>query len=1241
MIGSRKEVEQAAKQNRWGSLAARLEAQCGGVLSMGVGDDGSSTANESHQTAQQNKGSGSPSVACGVNHEATLDSLPNVTSQPAVGPVTQSEPSAQNTGGGWGPHGLPYQQRQQHSETIQGLFHSQQSPAAPSGTETTSLKQWIVAKKIDKEIKEATSGSSVPPNFVGISPFEKQRLEECVKLAHLIVARLSKSLERQRDNEKTILGSAFSFDGDADDWEPKPQDIDEDCITVTVRAPTGDVVDVGFDIYKNFDWDNVTEADNDPPSKETRLGLIFEALGKLLFKLFMEGEDVPPPPKITESSRREKNVNSETTPIPNEHDILDMLRKLPVEGTDMRNENYISSFMQRNGNLPMPLCRLVSDLLHTSRVIKGESDSSKIEDVGCCFCSLSDVCADIQQMIDFPDAFLFATVTSRWELVHGNNHMFGRQKELQQLMDTAHRIQSPDGEMMSSQRSTGPSSDLAQTSGRLKEAVMVKGHAGSGKSRLVQEIRKPLQSQGWLFLRCKFGKTVQSDPMSVIALGLDEFFSSNVACVGPETQDVMTGINQGCSCPNSDCPSKVCQRLETAIGLDGMTCLSQHMPGLRRLVGATFAHRRDSLNSINVLQGKIHTSSLFGGLLDTLGAFFPVLFFVDDLQWADVGSLELLSSLISRGASDGDSRTNRMLFVGAYRTDDNPEEQYLMNMIQKVEANSAINTTWISLNGFQLESLNEMVSEALCLPRRKTKSLSQIIHAKTQGFPLFVVEFLDALWTEKLLVHNSADGWEWDVDAIDLKAISKGVAELLAGKLKILPPDILSGVQILSCFGSHVDLDVLEAVKNYDGSSGAILFSALLAAQKGGFVEKAGQIFTFSHYLIQEAAFDLIPTTNRIPLLLKLVSYLIPCCSKERGSAFLFVTVDLVNKIGFDAVSNDPAQCQLFSQLNLKAGKKSMAVTDFSSAVKHFNSGITFLSPNHWRDQYKLSLSLFEHSALALWQDGNNEQAVNQVNQVLSSAKSFEDKLKSYCVFVNVIAIGSLDSAIEKIYSLLRPLGENLDPNLISSQHAVHEFMSTRDLLFGDKKVALLQLSPMMDRMKLMSMKLMSLLVLYYNQQHSFLSGYVACHMIRLSLNYGHCEDTCLALATFSSTLGNRLCDIDEGYGLARTALSLLKFYNTDQLIPQVYGLIYGSVLFWKDPLQSVLDPLLKACRLAFSNGNLEHATFNTIAYLVRSWHAGKRLPLMMNELKAFARKHVSFKRAQCILTAIEPCTQT
>lgn len=576
------------------------------------------------------------------------------------------------------------------------------------------------------------------------------------------------------------------------------------------------------------------------------------------------------------------------------------------------------------------------------------------------------------------------------------------------------------------------------------------------------------------------------------------------------------------------------------------------------------------------------------------------------------------------GSTIGGKRSS-LLFVGAHRTVDTEDDPSLLKMLKQFEEIDFVNTTQIALRGFELESLNEMVSEALCLPRRKTRSLAEVVHQKTLGIPLFIVEFLDALLTEKLLVHNSATGWGWDVDSIDLKKISSGVAAILACKLEQLPSEVLSAVKILSVLGSHVDRGILEVVKTHDGSDGSTLIPSLYAAQSEGFLDIAGPTFTFMHETIKQAAFNLISAQDRIPVMLRIVACLLPHCKQdeEAADAYLFTTVDIVNIIGSQAVSKNPGQSRVFAQLNLYAGKKSK---NFRVELDYFEAGISFLQGDYWNDQYELALSLHESAATANFAGGRHDQVAIQTNKIFSMARSFEDKFKSYCLYINVLAIGNTEKAKEQIYHLLKSLGEDINPSTIDAPMAMVDFSSVKQMLSGTRKDILLQLPPMTDRNKRMAVKLMAMLVLYYNQQMTHLSGYFSCKIIRMSIQHGHCEDTVFALSVFACCTLNFLGDIQEASSLAKSALSMLRLYKStsEELISRVYSRIYGAVLCHTQSMSKALPPLLKACRIAFGSGNAEQSIFNTTIYVLRSMQSGKKIPPLLDEVKAFALKHVS-----------------
>ena len=233
-------------------------------------------------------------------------------------------------------------------------------------------------------------------------------------------------------------------------------------------------------------------------------------------------------------------------------------------------------------------------------------------------------------MIDFPDAFLYGTVNSRWEIVFGSNHVFGREKEMDLLMSAVRRIEScnnnNDEESMSKHQKNQQQ--------RTKEVVIISGRAGTGKSLLVQDIRKPLQGRGWIFLRCKFEKKVDPDPLSVIALGFDEFFASCTLLCSNDVSAVKDAPGAQHCCSNGCCSRNICLTLEGLIGWIGLTTLSQLMPSLRRVLNDVYPNRKldaeEVLDTNNVQRPK--HEHLFVTLLDALSQLRPVLFFTDDVS---------------------------------------------------------------------------------------------------------------------------------------------------------------------------------------------------------------------------------------------------------------------------------------------------------------------------------------------------------------------------------------------------------------------------------------------------------------------------------------------------------------------------------------------------------------------------------------------------------------------------------
>lgn len=915
---------------------------------------------------------------------------------------------------------------------------------------------------------------------------------------------------------------------------------------------------------------------------------IMNSLGIIAYELFMHGER---PPVSSAPSNRDKSdaltlnggdhYNGESKHANEDDKILDILRKTP-RTTLEKDTSGITAIMLDAG-VPYPLCTLVADLLDGNGCDGGlfRSDNS--------FTDLSEIISDLEQMLNLPDAFLHASVTDRWKIAFGEK-MYGRETETETLLSIAARVRG-----MSTNDAVLEALDPKNTETK-QQVVMVSGPSGSGKSRLVIELRAPLEKQGWIFLGCKFDRFSHAEPLSVISHAFEEYLA-------------MT--------PHEH----VRARLEKAFNPEGLFILSKRIPSLCDIFrDVTLV--ADASCVIDLSEKRLH--HLFGHLLRALSLEGqPIAIFLDDLQWADSASLELFTALVQ-----GDGLImleEKLLFIGCYRDDEIDENHRLAKILNQFEEDSAVEATSLSIARFSMDTLNEMLSYSMCLPRRRTKLLSEVVMQKTNGLVIHIIEFLGRLTKEKLLTHSLIKGWEWDSDLVDVCPISDDVAELFTSKLQELPSEVLLGLQVLSCFGFQADERVLNFMTDYDGEGSLDMMASIETALDEGLVKKAGPFVSFSHDKIQESAFDSIKRNDLTQLLRKIASALIKNASIANDiSSILFVVVDLTNRIGSDAVVSLKER-DLYASLNDKASRKALAVPDFASALKYAEYGISFLGDDHWESQYNISLSLYETSISAQYScpEGCHNVLVERIEALLQNAKQFDDKFNTTLVYLKVLSTTDLQQAINEGHRALDCLGEPIFPSEVNYDFVRTALLKQRELFRGDKKREFLSLTPMKHPNKAKAMKIMELLLLYYYKRKSIQSAYFPCRMVELSSEFGFCEESVLGAAFFASSLINLLDDIDEGCQWGHLALSLLsRSQDINRTLPKVYLTVYWNVLPHREPLQSTLEPLFQGYRMAFTNGDIECALLSATLYFARSFNTGVNIQSLIDELEAFSYQH-------------------
>jgi len=242
---------------------------------------------------------------------------------------------------------------------------------------------------------------------------------------------------------------------------------------------------------------------------------------------------------------------------------------------------------------------------------------------------------------------------------------------------------------------------------------------------------------------------------------------------------------------------------------------------------------------------------------------------------------------------------------------------------------------------------------------------------------------------------------------------------------------------------------------------------------------------------------------------------------------------------------------------------------------------------------------------------------MERINTIFQRAKDFSDKFNTHRVWTQVLSMTQLPVAIEQCMVALEQLGEPLDLSNIDYIKAREELLNHKACFSGESLIS----KPLTDSKKEKVMMIMSSLILYYHLSKSFLGAVVSCRMIEMSMKFGYCADSIYGAAAFAASLVTCLGDIDGGNAWGRKAMDLMKVCGKPSLIPKISASLYALVFVWKEPFPSSLEFLAEGIRSSFVYGQVEAMVFTQI-YVSRSFHSGKSIRVLADEVDALTRQH-------------------
>ncbi|KAL7462034.1 hypothetical protein ACHAXS_002432 [Conticribra weissflogii] len=379
-----------------------------------------------------------------------------------------------------------------------------------------------------------------------------------------------------------------------------------------------------------------------------------------------------------------------------------------------------------------------------------------------------------------------------------------------------------------------------------------------------------------------------------------------------------------------------------------------------------------------------------------------------------------------------------------------------------------------------------------------------------------------------------------------------------------------------------------------------------LAVQEG-LMEKAGSVYSFTHDSLRSAVYNLIPLEEQQLLHKKIGSSLM----KKLGvldPANILIAADQMN-LCIHSVTLSSDERVRIARLQLLAGKHSMSMSSFDAARLYFESGVSLLANEDWHSNYKLSLELHESSALVEFIDGNgNSDSTLQkrLETIFHFAKRFEDTFNASLLQIKFLGSrGNYCKAISKCLEILSKLGESF-PVEIDSTHAESCVVELKNMTAALTKELIGQYPKMIDQSKLNAMKFMNLITLYAIAYKPILMPIVSNRMLKLSLQFGFCDNSLLGLSMAGYSIVNFGSDMMAGYRLSKLAESLVEEHpNRQALKPRLVTIWYGHSKPFAEPVQSATENFIDLYNQCMLAGDVENAMYSLLFYCSLGFHIG------------------------------------
>jgi predicted ATPase len=709
--------------------------------------------------------------------------------------------------------------------------------------------------------------------------------------------------------------------------------------------------------------------------------------------------------------------------------------------------------------------------------------------------------------------------------------------------------------------------------GGITSLLLVSGYSGIGKTSLIHDLYKPIVRQRGYFISGKFDQIVRNIPYGALI----QSFRGLVWQLLTETEERLAAWRG---------------RVERALGANGGV-LAEVIPEIELIIG-----KQEPPPPL----GPTEAQNRFRYVLQSFVAVVaskdhPLVLFLDDLQWVDAATLEVLDTLLTA------PEIRHLLLIGAYRDNEVDAGHRLTVAVQRV-ALAGARVHRVPLGPLDPPDLTRFLRDSFRSDQDDVEEVAALVHKKTGGNPFFVIQFLQALELDHLIGFDRAQGrWTFQLDAIGRAGLTDNIIDLMSSKIRRLSAEGQEALTHAACIGNTFDWNSFSVTTRQGQDQAA---AGLSEALQAGLIHMTGAaagapsrgpVYAFLHDRVQQAAYALIPNERKKPVHLDVGRLLLAQSHGEAPDDRLFEIANHLN-IGGDLITDESERVQV-ARLNLAAGRKAKMSAAYQAAAGYLEAGIALVGDSGWHAHYELMFALHLEAAECHYLAGTFEPAEEYFALLQARAETRLDVGQVLSLRIVLYENQSRWSeAVACGREALALFGIVLPDSDAEKQAALDREIETAErALAGRPIAALVDLPVMTDPDTRMVMRLLtSLWAPAYISGDQVLARLISATMVRLSLAHGNTEDSAYGYVTHAITVGPIRRDYRSAYEWGQLALSVNERLEDPKRRAKIHQQFQAHVSLWRRPFAMCIPHAREARRIGIETGDFTYAGYGAMS---------------------------------------------